>query len=33
MNYKFVKLPIVIQAFQMTQERRRNNVDWPNYLN
>jgi len=28
MNYTFRKKPIVIEAFQMTVERRQNNVDW-----
>ena len=32
MNYKFQKKPIVIEAFQMTQERRGDNVDWPIWL-
>jgi len=31
-NYKFRKRPVEIQAFQMTQERRRNNRDWPYWL-
>lgn len=29
----FQKLPVVIQAFQMTQERRADNRDWPAWLN
>lgn len=29
---KFRKRPVVIEAFQMTEERRSNNVDWPNWL-
>ena len=32
MNYKFRKKPIIIEAFQMTVERRNNNVDWPEWL-
>lgn len=32
MNYKFVKKPVVIEAFQMTPERRKSNEDWPNWL-
>ncbi|MEE8113067.1 MAG: hypothetical protein V3T23_01810 [Nitrososphaerales archaeon] len=32
MNYQFRKLPIVIEAFQMTYERRQDNSDWPNWL-
>lgn len=30
---KFRKKPIVIEAFQMTAERRNDNRDWPNWLN
>ena len=30
--YKFRKKPVVIDAFQMTQERRKNNLDWPGWL-
>ncbi len=30
---QYRKKPIVIEAFQMTKERRWNNVDWPNWLN
>lgn len=33
MNYKFRKKPIVIEAFQMTEDRRRDNRDWPEWLN
>jgi hypothetical protein len=33
MNYKFKKRPVVIEAFQMTKERRQDNSDWPNWLN
>lgn len=29
---KYRKKPVVIEAFQMTEERRWNNVDWPNWL-
>ena len=29
---KFRKKPVVIEAFQMTEERRSNNVDWPEWL-
>ena len=32
MNYKFRKKPVVIEAFQMTKERRESNVDWPQWL-
>lgn len=32
MEYKFRKRPIVIEAFQITRERRENNVDWPEWL-
>ena len=30
--YRYRKKPVVIEAFQMTEERRRNNDDWPNWL-
>lgn len=33
MNYKFRKKPVVIEAFQMTKERRQDNSDWPEWLN
>ena len=33
MNHQYRKKPIVVEAFQMTEERRRDNVDWPNWLN
>lgn len=33
MNYKFKKKPVVIEAFQMTKERREDNSDWPEWLN
>ena len=33
MNYEFRKKPIIIQAFQMTEERRNDNRDWPEWLN
>lgn len=29
---KFRKKPVVIEAFQMTQERRNDNSEWPNWL-
>lgn len=29
---KFRKKPIVIEAFQMTLERRLSNVDWPQWM-
>ena len=29
---QYRKKPIVIDAFQMTKERRRNNLDWPDWL-
>jgi hypothetical protein len=32
MNYKFRKKPIVIEAFQMTRERRWDGIDWPEWL-
>lgn len=31
-NYKFTKKPVRIEAFQMTRERRVDNVDWPEWL-
>lgn len=30
---KFRKKPIVIEAFQMTEERRWDNSEWPSWLN
>lgn len=30
---KYRKKPVVIEAFQMTEERRRNNSEWPKWLN
>jgi hypothetical protein len=32
MNYQYRKKPVVIEAFQMTEERRQNNADWPNWM-
>jgi len=32
MNYNFRKKPVVIQAFQMTKERRADNSEWPTWL-
>src|SRR2546428_13991609 len=32
-SYKFRKRPVVIEAFQMTLERRWDNQDWPDWLN
>jgi hypothetical protein len=29
---KYRKKPAVVEAFQMTEERRWNNVDWPEWL-
>lgn len=29
---KYRKKPIVIEAFQMTEERREDNSEWPNWL-
>lgn len=29
---RFRKKPVVIEAFQMTQEHRELNADWPNWL-
>jgi len=33
MNHKYRMKPLVIEAFQMTQERRADNTDWPDWLN
>ena len=33
MNHSYRKKPVVIQAFQMTKERRSDNKDWPEWLN
>lgn len=30
--YKFQKKPVVIEAFQMTKERRQDNSEWPQWL-
>lgn len=30
---KFRKKPVVIEAFQMTRERRASNAEWPEWLN
>lgn len=30
---KYRKKPVVIEAFQMTKERRSDNSEWPNWLN
>ncbi len=30
---KYRKKPVVIEAFQMTRERRQDNRDWPEWLN
>lgn len=30
---KYRKKPVVIEAFQMTQQRRQDNYDWPEWLN
>ena len=31
-NLKYRKKPVVIEAFQMTKERRESNVNWPEWL-
>jgi len=31
--YQFRKKPVVIEAFQMTEQRRMDNSEWPNWLN
>ncbi len=33
MDHRYRKRPVVIEAFQMTRERRRDNRDWPSWLN
>lgn len=33
MPHDYRKKPVVIQAFQMTTERRSDNKDWPEWLN
>lgn len=30
---KYIKKPVAIEAFQMTEERRFDNIDWPGWLN
>lgn len=30
---KYRKKPVVIEAFQMTERRRWDNIDWPEWLN
>lgn len=32
MNYNFKKKPIVIQAFHMTEDKRIDNSEWPNWM-
>lgn len=32
MMNKFRKKPVVIEAFQMTKDRRASNEDWPNWM-
>lgn len=32
MTTRYRKLPVVIEAFQMTKERRWDNSEWPNWL-
>jgi hypothetical protein len=32
MSHLFKKKPVVIEAFQMTRERRADNADWPRWL-
>lgn len=31
-NYRFRKRPVVIEAFQMTKERRQDRSQWPDWL-
>lgn len=30
---KYRKKPMIIEAFQITQKTRSNNIDWPEWLN
>lgn len=30
---RYIKKPIAIEAFRMTEERRFDNIDWPEWLN
>lgn len=32
-NNRYRKKPVIIEAFQMTRERRMDNKDWPTWLN
>jgi len=32
MNHKYRKKPVIIEAFQMTRERRWDNSEWPEWL-
>jgi hypothetical protein len=32
MNYDYVKNPVVVQAFQMTEARGEDNSEWPEWL-
>ena len=32
MNLRFCKKPVIIEAFQMTKERRTSNADWPQWM-
>ena len=32
MNHKFRKKLVMVEAFQMTKERRQDNSDWPQWL-
>ncbi len=31
-NYEFRKKPVAVEAFQLTEERRADNSDWPEWL-
>lgn len=33
MNHRYRKKPVEIEAFQITRETRRDNRDWPHWLN
>lgn len=32
-THRFTKKPVTIEAFQMTEARRRDNSEWPEWLN
>lgn len=32
MEYRYIKKPVVVEAFQMTEQHRHNNFYWPQWL-